>query len=148
MKIQPPLPWEPLASGQTPSVRDRGSEADFGRALKDAIGRSEAGAAAPASGCAAGAAVGSPDVTGPVSLPERLDRLLDAVESYRETLGDTRRPSAELRPLLEALERQARPLQDALDRLPVQHPLRPVLNETLVAVAVEKARFDRGDYGA
>ena len=148
MKIQPPLQWGPILPGQKSPVRSGAKGVDFTRTLQEAIGRGEPKPAAPLEGPSANAAVFRPGEPGPVSLSERLDGLLDAVDGYRKKLGDTDYPAGELRPMLAALERQAQPLQASLDRLPPQHPLRQVVSETLVAIALEKARLDRGDYGA
>ncbi|HHP7234040.1 MAG TPA: hypothetical protein ACFCUC_05370 [Desulfobacterales bacterium] len=145
MKIQPPFRWGPILPGQKAPVRSGGKGVDFTRTLQEAIGRGEP---KPAAAPSANAAVFRPGEPGPVSLSERLDGLLDAVAGYRKKLGDTDYPAGELRPMLEALERQAEPLQAALDRLPPQHPLRQIVSETLVAISLEKARLDRGDYGA
>jgi hypothetical protein len=79
-------------------------------------------------------------------LLERLDRSLSMLESYQSRLGDPAVPVHELQPYVNRLEEEQHQLQSKLDTIPEDHPLKDLLNRSMVTMTVEVEKYRRGDF--
>ena len=83
-----------------------------------------------------------------VSLADRVDRMLDTLDTYRQMLGDGRYSLRDMDPTVRQIAAEAESLQPELDHIPVEDELGDILNQTLIAASLEVIKFNRGDYVA
>lgn len=91
----------------------------------------------------------SPVLLDPVNsdgLLQRLDKSLALLESYQIHLSDPTIPAHELQPDIDRLEEQQNELQSDLSNLDDTHPMKGLLNRSVVAMTVEIAKYRRGDF--
>lgn len=86
------------------------------------------------------------DDTGTEEVLQNLDGSLCMLESYQSRLGNVSVPVHELQADIDRLQREANYLQSKLDRLSNDHPVRNLLNRSLVAMTVEIEKYRRGDF--
>lgn len=79
-------------------------------------------------------------------LLQRLDGSLALLESYQSRLGDAAVPVHELQPDVDRLEEERNQLQSKLSALPDDHPVKDLLNRSVVTMAVEVEKYRRGDF--
>ncbi|HAR95472.1 MAG TPA: hypothetical protein DCR97_05855 [Deltaproteobacteria bacterium] len=79
-------------------------------------------------------------------LLQRLDKSLGLLESYQARLSDPTIPVHELQPDIDRLEEQNNQLQSDLANLPDGHPVKDLLNRSVVTMTVEIEKFRRGDF--
>ncbi len=77
---------------------------------------------------------------------ERTEKLLNALDSYREKLQNPEIRLDDIQPLVNEMESVHKGLAPVLHSLPDGDGLKDILNEAMVASSVEAARFRRGDY--
>lgn len=77
---------------------------------------------------------------------QKLDGSLVLLESYQSRLSDPTVPLHELQPDIDRLEHEAYQLQSTLLALPEDHPVRDLLNRSIVTMTVEIAKYRRGDF--
>ena len=77
---------------------------------------------------------------------ERTERLLDALDKYRENLQNPEVSLDDIYPLISEIEVKKEGLASALNSLPDGDGLKSILNETMITSSLEVARFNRGDY--
>lgn len=77
---------------------------------------------------------------------DRIERVLDGLETYTTRLAETSVPASELEPLVAQLEAQNAELTAELQSLPDGDPLKDLLNRVLVTSVVEVEKFRRGDF--
>ena len=71
---------------------------------------------------------------------------LDLVDYYAEKLGNTSLPVTGLAPLIEHLDERLKNLQDMESTKGLPDKLRPIVNDVVVTLGTEIAKFRRGDY--
>ena len=86
------------------------------------------------------------DPTNNDDLLQRLDRSVALLESYQSRLGDANVPIHELQPDVDKLEDEQNALQSRIADLSDDHPIKDLLNRSVVTMAVETAKFRRGDF--
>ena len=125
----------------------------FGRILKETMETENSAKAA---------AIQQPELTEPVcgvrfnpfsllaepSPVEQAEQILDALEAYRQKLGDPDTALSEVNPLLQEIQRRSDCLKSTMEALPDVDPLKEILNQTLVVSYLEALKLNRGDYGA
>jgi hypothetical protein len=123
---------------------------DFGTVLRETVERPSQPAPEPQGSSVAPCATVSgchptirPD-TG--LLVERVGKLLDTLDGYRQKLADTRYTVRDMYPDLQRFSQQSRDLMPMLDSLPESDGLKDVLNQTLMTATMEVIRYYRGDY--
>lgn len=79
-------------------------------------------------------------------LLQRLDGSLALLESYQSRLGDATIPIQDLQPFVDRLEDEQNQLQSQMDALPDGHPVKDLLNRSVVTMAVEVLKYRRGDF--
>jgi hypothetical protein len=79
-------------------------------------------------------------------LLQRLDGSLALLESYQSRLGDPAVPIHELQPDVDKLEHEQNSLHSKLMSLSDDHPVKDLLNRSVVTMAVEVAKYRRGDF--
>jgi len=79
-------------------------------------------------------------------LPDRIEKFLNLLDSYREMLADPQVSLKEIGPLMKELTGEKQHLQQVLGTLPERDDLRAILNELLVAASLEEVKFNKGDY--
>lgn len=77
---------------------------------------------------------------------QKLDGSLALLESYQSRLSDPTVPVHELQPDIDKLENEANQLQSKLLALPDDHPVKDLLNRSIVTMTVEIAKYHRGDF--
>jgi hypothetical protein len=77
---------------------------------------------------------------------DRIERVLDGLETYTTRLAETSVPPSQLEPLVAQLEAQNAELTAELQGLPDGDPLKDLLNRVLVTSVVEVEKFRRGDF--
>ena len=77
---------------------------------------------------------------------EGRDRLVDRLENYRLKLADPQASLKSIQPLLDDMAASSEKLAPKLEHLDEGDPLKDILNRSLVMVALEITRFNRGDY--
>ena len=91
----------------------------------------------------------SPVLLDPVNsdgLLQRLDKSLAQLESYQVRLSDPTIPVHELQLDIDRLEEQQNQLQSDLSNLADSHPMKGLLNRSVVAMTVEIEKYRRGDF--
>lgn len=91
----------------------------------------------------------SPVLLDPVNsdgLLQRLDKSLALLESYQVHLSDQTIPAHELELDIDRLEEQQNELQSDLGNLPDSHPMKGLLNRSVVTMTVEIEKYRRGDF--
>ena len=129
------------------------SKTDFNTILKDTVAKTDGtGSAAKTQ------AVVHPFATvpiNPVSLPtteqtaplvDRIDRLVDLLDEYRQKLGDPGTTLKSIQPLMDDIAATKDRLVPEISGLEDENPLKEVLNRSLVTATTEIMRFNRGDY--
>jgi poly-D-alanine transfer protein DltD len=71
---------------------------------------------------------------------------LDLVDFYAEKLGNTSLPVTDLDPLVEHLDERLKNLQNMESAKGLPDKLRPIVNDVVVTLGTEIAKFRRGDY--
>jgi type II secretory pathway component PulM len=79
-------------------------------------------------------------------LEDRVDQMLDALDSYRQMLGDANYTLRDMDPTVRQIAADASSLQQDMEKLPVDDELGDILNQTLIAASLEVIKFNRGDY--
>ena len=103
------------------------------------------------------AAVATPAATKPAALQatalsadrpaiDRIERFIDVMDDYRCKLSDPQCTLKQIQPYLEKMNAEQANMQQLLDDLPDQEPLKDVLNRALVTASTEAWKFNRGDY--
>ncbi len=77
---------------------------------------------------------------------ERVERLLDTLDKYRQKLNSPHVTLKELHPLIQEIEREKENLIPAINSLSDKDGLKNILNEVLLTSSMETIRFNRGDY--
>ena len=77
---------------------------------------------------------------------QRIQVLLDLLETYQQQLADPRLSLKEMMPVVSALERQIHDLRKSEDALPLTADLARIASEIAVTAQVEVSKFHRGDY--
>jgi hypothetical protein len=72
--------------------------------------------------------------------------LLDTLESYQRLLADPEANLRRVQPLVDQMKAQANEAQPLMAALPNGHVVKGVIEETLMHINKEIARFDRGEY--
>jgi len=75
-----------------------------------------------------------------------LRNTLDLVDFYAEKLGNTSLPVTGLAPLIEHLDERLKNLQNMESAKGLPDKLRPIVNDVVVTLGTEIAKFRRGDY--
>lgn len=75
-----------------------------------------------------------------------LRNTLDLVDFYAEKLGNTSLPVTGLTPLIEHLDERLKNLQNMESIKGLPDKLRPIVNDVVVTLGTEIAKFRRGDY--
>jgi|GEM_PF-2037205 len=99
--------------------------------------------AAPLSSIDALAALGTDTRLQEVARAEELVALLD---QYRMTLADPKKTLKDAGLLLDSAGEKVKQLAPVIQGLPSNDPLKRLLNETGIIIAVETIKFNRGDY--
>lgn len=79
-------------------------------------------------------------------LLQKLDGSLALLESYQSRLGNPAVPAHELQSDIDKLEDVTNQLESALITLPDDHPVKDLLNRSVVTMTVEVAKYRRGDF--
>lgn len=87
-----------------------------------------------------------PDWIGRETIEFDLERLIDRLDVYREKLSNTSCTLKDIEPDLQAVNAQKQRLADRMEELPVDHPMKELLNEGLIVASAEIERFYRGEY--
>jgi hypothetical protein len=87
------------------------------------------------------------DPTDNDGLLRRLDDSLTLLESYQSKLSDSTVPAHELQEDIDRLEDQTSGLQSEFSSLPGDHPMKDLLNRSIVTMTVEIEKYRRGDFG-
>lgn len=123
---------------------------DFGTVLRETVERSSQPAPEPQVSSVAPLATvrGCQPTIRPDTglLVERVGKLLDTLDAYRQKLADTRYTVRDMYPDIERFSQQSNDLMPILDSLPESDGLKDVLNQTLMTATLEVIRFYRGDY--
>lgn len=75
-----------------------------------------------------------------------LRNTLDLVDFYAEKLENTSLPVTDLAPLIEHLDERLKNLQNMESTKGLPDKLRPIVNDVVVTLGTEIAKFRRGDY--
>lgn len=120
---------------------------EFKTILQETVGAEKAAGAGPASvphAIAAVALVDQPE--GAARAVRQTGDILDTLDTYRQLLTDPNANLRRIQPVVERLEQESGSLQTIMLNLPQGHALRQVMNDTLIQVSQEIARFHQGDY--
>ncbi len=79
-------------------------------------------------------------------LTDRLDRLVDQLECFRQKLADPQASLRSIEPLVNDIAATARKLAPELNPADRADSLHDILKHALVTASVEITRFNRGDY--
>ncbi|MFZ0611991.1 MAG: hypothetical protein WAM73_07130 [Desulfobacterales bacterium] len=79
-------------------------------------------------------------------LTDRLDRLVDQLEHYRQKLADPQASLRSIAPLVNDIAAAAQKLAPELNPADRPDPLKDILKHALVTASVEITRFNRGEY--
>jgi len=77
---------------------------------------------------------------------ERIEKLIDLLDQYRQKLADPRITLRNIAPLIKEMTQEKENLNPVLDSLQDGEALKQVLNQTLVTASLEIAKYYRGDY--
>jgi hypothetical protein len=100
----------------------------------------------PISAAMPAAAVMRPLAAHPDELCQSTERVLDAMERYQNMLGNDDLTLRAVAPAICELRRAADDLALWTQRVPVDHPVSQIAQQTLLTAAKEIARFDEGVY--
>ena len=84
-----------------------------------------------------------PDASGVV---DRVQQLLDTMETYQQKLIGGRTTLKEIEPLMNTMAGQGESLAEFSKEIKNEDELRAIVNQSLTLVSVEIARFKNGDY--
>ncbi len=76
----------------------------------------------------------------------RGEELITLFDQYCTALADPKRTLKDVGLMLDSVSEKAKQLDPIIQSLPSDDPLRKILNEANIAVAVETIKFNRGDY--
>ena len=85
----------------------------------------------------------TPDASGVV---ERVQQLLDIMETYQQKLIGGRTTLKEIEPLMNTMAGQGESLAEVSKKIENEDELKSIVNQSLTLVSVEMARFKNGDY--
>lgn len=120
---------------------------EFKTILQETVGAGKATGAGPASMPQAIAAVAFVDQPeGTAQAVRQTGDILDTLDAYRQLLTDPDANLRQIQPVVEQLEQKAGNMQTIMLNLPEKHAIRQVMNDTLIQVSQEIARFHQGDY--
>ncbi|MCU0560760.1 MAG: hypothetical protein MUD16_11290 [Desulfobacterales bacterium] len=120
----------------------------FGDILKQVLGEAPAAQAEPGAAISLPAAlpVRPVDPAPAAAAADRVERVLDLLEAYRQKLVDPRADLKALDGAVREVEKGVAELKPAFSRLPESDGLKEIVNRALVAASVEIVKFRRGDY--
>ena len=154
MKINDQMPLGPLTQKKT-GEQTKENDGKFALALDEAVNKESSAASSvspsalmatsgllevdPAAQIAAAVQSGS---AGPVA---RLESAQELLAQYTEALGDPTQSLKDVDSLVKEMEEKSAGLGKLADELP-SGPLKSLVNDTAVLMAVEAVKFNRGDY--
>ena len=77
---------------------------------------------------------------------ERIEKMLDLLDQYRQMLADPDVSLKNMDPVVMELAREKEKMATALDSMQDGEELKNILNQTLVTASLEITKFYRGDY--
>lgn len=81
-----------------------------------------------------------------VQTVKHIDEFLNIMQSYQERMADPKASLKDAYPFVQQMEKKTAELLPAFEQLPAGDKLKDILNQALVASAVEVIKFNRGDY--
>lgn len=91
--------------------------------------------------------------TGFVAPPERVvlavnqtGEILDTLETYQQLLSSSEVTLRQIQPVVEELGSAALELESSMNQLPKGHPVKEIMEETLIQVSQEIERYNQGTY--
>ena len=123
---------------------------DFNALFKEALGDQAATETAAAASSAvhslSGVRLNALPAAGSVTPVEDVGRLLELLDKYQARLADQQVSLRDLKPLVDAIESQAKTIKPTAEKLDQGDRLRGIIDEALVAANLEVIKFNRGDY--
>lgn len=77
---------------------------------------------------------------------ERVDNLLDLLDSYRKQLADPTMTLRKIEPVIQTIIKEKEQLASVLDSVSGEDGLNDIVNRTLITASLEVIKFNRGDY--
>lgn len=82
----------------------------------------------------------------PGEVTEKMEGLLDLLDSYREMLSDPRATLRDMAPVVERIAAARDQLAESLEGIESGDGLRDLVNQALVTASTEIVKFQKGDY--
>lgn len=77
---------------------------------------------------------------------ERIEKMIDLLDQYRQMLADPKVSLKEMDPVVMEMAHEKEKMATALDSMQNDEGLKKILNQTLVTTSLEITKFYRGDY--
>lgn len=74
------------------------------------------------------------------------ERVLDAMERYQQVLGDAQANLRDVSPTIDKMKQEIKETEQLMNEMPEGHPLKQIIDETLIVASKEVVRFESGDY--
>jgi hypothetical protein len=123
-----------------------GFEQVLEKAMSPQSGQTQATSALPPLQCLSNVGFVVPTAAERSQTVQRIDDLLNVIETYQAKMADPRVSLKETYPLVEQMEKKTAELAPVAEALPAGDKLKEILNRVLVASTVEVIKFNRGDY--
>ena len=81
-----------------------------------------------------------------INTGEAADNLLDKLENYQKMLADPAVTLRMLQPAVEQMDKQAAATRELISSMPDEHPLKAIVQDTIVNITQEIERFNSGYY--
>jgi len=131
-------------------------EGEFGRVFQEELNQLASGAQqitrADAGTAPLEATPIAPFALGPIRVAESgtveraIDSAMDRLDQVGKLLGDIKVTPRTVNQAIDQLSTQAEELRQAVQTLPIEHPLQQISNEVSVLATVEAIKWKRGDY--
>jgi hypothetical protein len=76
------------------------------------------------------------------------DRMMQAMERYHRLLSDTQANLRAVEPAMQKMKKELSSLEDLMNEMPAEHPMKQIVSEALMIAGDEIARFEGGAYVA
>lgn len=80
------------------------------------------------------------------STVERVDHILNLLDTYRNQLADPRMTLRRIEPIVNTIAKEKEQLSSMLDAMPDNDGLKDIVQRTLITASLEIIKYNRGDY--
>jgi hypothetical protein len=147
MKINPCNQTQPLVNKIAAGSKGAAKANSFNQIFEETVGQKKTASVSnqPMISFLRGPSMDIP-ISGEAAVIDSIGSVLDNLEQYQQMLGDTHTSLRAMETTVNRMKEDADSLESLLAGLPEDDTAKPIMEDTLMLVAKEIARFEQGDY--